>query len=376
MAVQRDLMVIGGGVIGLTAAYFLARDGVRVTIIDKGELGREASWAGAGIIPPGNLDVAETPLDRLRALSAAMFGPLSAELRERIGIDNGYRVCGGVELASGIDDSVVKAWQRETIQFEKIPGAELSRIEPAFSATLEDGYFLPAMAQVRNPRHVRALIAACAALGVELLPGVPVLRLHPDRAGTIRAVETPSGSLPARRFLLAAGAWTDRLLEPLGRRSAIAPIRGQMVPFRADQPIFKTILLQGKRYLVPRDDGRVLAGSTEEEAGYIKQTTDAAIAGLATLALRWVPALEQVAIETTWAGLRPGSPDGLPTLARHPDFGNLFLAAGHFRAGIQLSPATGKVMAELLQDLPTSVRLDDFRLDRAHGQPQAPMFHS
>jgi len=376
MAVQRDVLVIGGGVIGLTTAYFLARDGVQVTIIDQGELGREASWAGAGIIPPGNFDRAQTALDHLRALSAAMFGPLSAELRERTGIDNGYRLCGGVELASGIDEAILQAWQREAIPFEPIPAAELSHVEPAFSAVCEDGYYLPGMAQVRNPRHLKAFIAALKSFGVEMLPNLPVLRLQPNRSGIIQAVETPTGPLAAQRFLLTAGAWTARLLEPLGRRCDITPIRGQIVMFLAAEPIFKTILLRGKHYLVPRDDGRVLAGSTEENAGFIKVNTDAAIAELTAFARRFVKVLEQAPVESTWAGLRPGSADGLPTLGRHPDFDNLFLAGGHFRAGIQLSPATGRVMSELLQGRPTSVPLADFRLDRPHGIRQKTRFHS
>src|SRR5262249_23926170 len=124
------------------------------------------------------------------------------------------------------------------------------------------------------------------------------------------------------------------------------------------------ILVQGPRYLVPRADGRVLAGSTEEDVGYVKQTTDAAVADLTALARQLVPALNSAPIETTWAGLRPGSADGLPTLGPHPDFGNLYLAAGHFRAGIQLSPATGLVMAESLRGRPTTIPLTDFRLDR------------
>jgi glycine oxidase len=120
----------------------------------------------------------------------------------------------------------------------------------------------------------------------------------------------------------------------------------------------------------------VLAGSTEENAGFIKVNTDAAIAELTAFARRFVTALEKAPVESTWAGLRPGSADGFPTLGRHPDFGNLFLAGGHFRAGIQLSPATGRVMSELLRGRPTSVPLADFRLDRPHGIRQEARFHS
>jgi glycine oxidase len=356
---QRDVLIIGGGVIGLTTAYYLAQDGVRVTVVDKGDLGREASWAGAGIIAPGNPERATGDFNLLRAHSSWLFPQISEILRGHTGHDNGYRVCGGVELASGIDDATMEEWRSEGIAYERLTASKLARIEPAFAEISEDGFYLPSMAQVRNPWHLKALISACEHFHVELLRHRPVLRLE-HGASRVECAHTEAGSLGAETFLVAAGPWTDPLLQPLGWRPNVFPVRGQMVLLRAEQTLFKTMLLNGKRYLVPRTDGRVLAGSTEEDVGFDKSTTKAGTGMLRDMAYKLIPALRDVPIEATWSGLRPATPDGIPRLGKVPGTENLYVAAGHFRSGIQLSPATGLVMSQLLQGKPTLVPLDAF----------------
>jgi glycine oxidase len=178
--------------------------------------------------------------------------------------------------------------------------------------------------------------------------------------------------LPAGRFVLAAGAWTGGLLDQLGWRPGIRPVRGQIALLNTGAPLFRRVLLWGSRYLVPRPDGRVLVGSTEEDAGFTKRTTAAAISELLTLAGRLVPALAEAHLEQCWAGLRPGSPDGWPFLGPVPGCPNLYVAAGHFRAGIQLSPVTGLVLKELLLGQETTVPLEPFRLDRGPVPESSP----
>lgn len=369
MAVADDVMIIGGGVIGLSTAYFLAREGVRVAVLDKGDFGQESSWAGAGIISPGNPRRARNPLVQLRARSAAMFPELSAELRERTGIDNGYVKCGGLELRRSADElerqrleQLVQAEAGEGVACEVLDAIQLRVLEPALSPHLPGAVLFPDIAQVRNPRHIKALVAACGQLGVRLRPGCPVHEFE-RRGSRIVAARCPDGWLSADRFLIAAGAWSDMLpagITPLG----IKPIRGQIALLQAVPPLFRRILLGGSQYLVPRPDGRVLIGSTEEDVGFDKRTTAEAIQGLLDLAIRLVPKLGEAQVERCWAGLRPGSPDGRPFLGAVPGCDNLFVAAGHFRAGIQLSPATALVMKELLLGQPLSVPLDAFRLER------------
>lgn len=363
-----DVLIIGGGVIGLTTAYFLAREGVQVTVVDKGDFGQEASWAGAGILPPGTPSAAQLPYEQLRAQGVAMFPDLSAELHERTGIDNGYLRCGGLDFSDEHDASACAEWRAEGVACEMVAGPALQRLEPLLAPAIRGACYLPDMAQLRNPRHLKALLAGSAALGVTLRPGCAILGFDCEGAH-INGLRSDGGVLSASRYLVAAGAWSDGLLEPLGWQPGIRPIRGQIALLNTGTPRLRRILVEGKRYLVPRPDGRVLVGSTEEDAGFDKHTTAAAIADLLELAQRLVPSLAGAHLERSWAGLRPGSPDGLPFIGPVPGIDNLFVAAGHFRSGIQLSPATALVLTETFLGKPPTVPLEPFRLDRKSVLP-------
>ncbi len=363
-----DILIIGGGVIGLTTAYFLSREGRRVQVVDRGSLGAEASWAGAGIIPPGNPSHALTAYDELRAVSSRMFPKLTEELRERTGIDNGYRVCGGIEILGRDEEETVAAWRDEQVPFQQI--------QP-YSDSGETAYLLPGMAQVRNPWHLRALITACTPLGVQFQTDATVAQFELERNKIMAARLSTGERIVAGQYLIAAGAWSEALLGPLGLQSGIHPVLGQMVLMKTAIPILRRILLAGKRYIVPREDGHVLIGSTEEpEAGFRKETTTEAIEDLIEFGISLAPALVDAALLNTWAGLRPGSLDGLPSIGLVGHFDNLFLASGHFRAGIQLSPATAQVLCDLLAGRASSISLEDFRPGREPRKPQRMTFRS
>jgi glycine oxidase len=377
MSAHPDVLIVGGGVIGLTTAYFLGREGVSVEVLDKGEFGAEASWAGAGIISPGNPRHALTAYDRLRATSSALFPELTTQLKSITGIDNGYRKCGGIEFLGDADRETLPAWRTEGVDFEPLVAARIHELEPNLQPLPQKAYLLPGMAQVRNPWHLRALIAACQRPEIRLLPNAPI-ECFEQRTSRITGVRLANGEVrSAGQYLLAAGAWSDNLLSPLGICSGIHPVRGQIVLLKDAPSSVRRVIMVGKKYLVPREDGHVLVGATEEpEAEFEKKTTAEAIADLIDFAKSLVPKLGTAEVVKCWAGLRPGSLDGLPSLGRVLEFENLFLASGHFRAGIQLSPATALVMSELLTGRPPSIPLDEFRPGRVPGKPFRPAFRS
>ncbi len=351
-----DVLILGGGVIGLTTAWYLAGQGARVRILERGEVGRAASWAGAGILPPALEAVALSPMDRLRALSVRLFPELSAELLRETGVPNGYVVCGGIELPDpehpGLD-LPTEEWHSPGVPVEHWGRETIRATAPYLAPDIDRAVYLPSLAQVRNPWHMRALAEGCRRRGVEILEKFDArLVAHRSRV----AVE----GIDADRVLVAAGAWSAELLAPLGIRLPVRPVRGQMLLYRTPDAWVRPVLLQGKRYLVPRADGRILVGSTEEEAGFDATTTADGLAGLAAFARRVMPALADASLERSWAGLRPGSPAGVPFLGAIPSFDNLHVACGHFRAGIQLSAATGLVMAQHLLGQPPSIALDSF----------------
>ncbi len=349
-----DILIIGGGVIGLTCAWYLAREGARVKVLDQSQPGSESSWAGAGILSAApQIERASEPMDQLLAHSAKAFPRLSSELYENTGIDNGYRECGGVEILPtdevNQNEHRAQTWRELGIDFEPITAATHQDIEPHLCTNIGASYFFPTVAQVRNPRHLKALVADCSRLNVEILGGCTAMNW--TRTGSlISSAQTSQGDICAGRYLIASGAWSAGLLRPLGVEVKIEPVRGQIALLRCAAPLLRRVIQCGKRYLVPRPDGRVLIGSTEESVGFLKRTTSEGIQGLLRFGSELAPCLGQAEIEKCWAGLRPGSPDGAPYLGEVPGCDNLFLAAGHFRAGIQLSPATGILIKELILD--------------------------
>ena len=364
-----DCLVIGGGVVGLSLAYELAGRGRRVRVIDASGPGREASWAGAGILPPAGAGDRE-PLEQLAALSNRLHAEWSAQLREATQIDNGFRRTGAIYL--GQDPQEVRnlaqlaAWAHaREIVAQRLTRAELSELEPELQpqTATEAAYFVPAESQLRNPRHLKALMIGCAQRGVEISPGVAAEDFE-VRGDCIRAVCTNVGKISAEQNCITTGAWSAPIARKLGFTAAIKPIRGQIVLLAAARPIVSRIINEGSRYLVPRGDGRVLVGSTEEDVGFDRSTTAGAVSDLLAFALSLVPALESAQLERSWAGLRPASRDGLPYLGRVPGLENAFMAAGHFRGGLQLSTGTAVVMSELIEGRVPQIDLTPFRLDR------------
>jgi glycine oxidase len=389
-----DVIVIGGGVIGLSAALELAGQGAAVTVLEQGDFGREASWAGAGILPPGNLDAATTPESRLRALSHSLWPDWAESLVAETGIEIGYARCGGLELRTGgmtpgevsLDEisNEIDWWRGQGVRVEAVDADSLRELEPLVSPEIVSAYRLPDLGQVRNPRLMKALVAACAAHGVRLRAGSPVVGFEEvggeedgvgqgatdsadDKSRRIDAVRTHSGRIEGGRYLVAGGAWSRGLMASVGVDVAVHPVRGQMMLVSQTSKLLSHVLQAGSRYIVPRDDGRILIGSTEEHTGFVKANTASAVSELLAFGASLVPALAQARFERAWSGLRPGSGDGLPYLGRVAGFDNLFVAAGHFRNGLQMSPGTARLTRQMLLDQETDIALEPFQSDRPQG---------
>jgi glycine oxidase len=373
---MHDVLIIGGGVIGLSLAWDLARHGQSVHVIDQGQPGREASWAGAGILPAASSAASQHPYEQLRGLACELHPQWSAELKSVTGIDTGFRRCGGLHLARTPGEAAALAgWaalmREEGIQVERLSAAEVQRLESGIarsvlstqSTVLSTVFYIRDEAQLRNPHHLQALVIACERLGVTISSHVSCTELE-LRGNELSLVKTSAGSLLAGQYCFTAGAWTGQLLKPLDLSIGVLPIRGQMVLFRCNHPPITRIVNEGSRYLVPREDGHVLAGSTEEEVGFDKRTTDEAIADLVGFARSVVPALNDAIVEKTWAGLRPASFDGLPYLGQLPGLKNAFIAAGHFRSGLFLSTASAVVMSQLIRGEKPGIDLAPFRVGR------------
>ena len=349
-----DVIVVGGGVIGLSIAWELAGHGVSVKVLERGAFGREASWAGAGMLTPGNLSRARTSEARFRGAAHQLWPEWSDRLTSQTSGKNDFSQCGGLEVRFADDPDGEPDFQTglDTLRDEGVliesEDVELIRERcPALSAEITRAYSMPDFRQVRNPRHLQTLQLGCTLRGVELVSNSPVRRIefHGDR---IESVQGDSETHRASEYIFAGGAWSKDLLAQAGIGLEIEPVKGQMVLLRAELMPFRCVIQLGHRYLVPRNDGLILIGSTEERTGFDKRNTASAIGDLIQFGRRIVPCLSDATFETCWAGLRPYSATGRPQIGRLPQFSNAYVAAGHYRYGLHLSPITAVLIRQLL----------------------------
>lgn len=363
-----DVLIVGGGVVGCAAAYELAKAGLRVTVIERGEPGCEASGAAAGMLAPQGETSAPGPFLDIGMASKALYPPLAEELRERSGLDIEYQCRGALHLfLDAGDESLGRSaceWQRaHGLSAELLGREELLKLEPHVAPEVRGALFLPDDHWVNNQRLVTALVQAGAELGVEWRRETQVrgLIVEGDR---VTGVSLGESTLHSAGCLVAAGAWSGSVLKSAGCSLPVAPVRGQMMALRQLPRLVSHVLHQKGHYMVPRADGDLIVGSTMEWAGESARVTAEAIRELLDFALQAVPSLGGAPIARTWAGLRPWAPDGLPALGAWPGIEGLFVATGHFRNGILLAPITARLMRELIVDGAPSINLNPFRPDR------------
>jgi glycine oxidase len=352
-----DVVIIGGGVIGLSIARALIRRGLReIIVIERGSMGEEASSAAAGMLAPqAEADHADQ-LFYLGCRSRDMYPAFAAELQEESGIDVELDSTGTLYLAfSEADEHEIeqrRQWQsRAGLSVEKLTTNEANFLEPCLSTEVRSALRFPGDIQVENRRLIAALCEANYNLGVHLLPGTTAFEVVKQN-GRVCGIETSQGFISAPIVVLAAGAWTS-LLRIAGKgtpRIRIEPVRGQMLCFSTNRRMVRHVIYSPRGYLVPRSDGRLLAGSTSEVVGFDKRVTAAGMHSILTRAIEISPTVLELPLLDQWAGLRPKAPDGLPVLGPCAEIDGLFVASGHYRNGILLAPLTAELLADNITD--------------------------
>lgn len=339
------LYVIGAGIQGLMTAYELAQAGERVGVLDDAGP-RPTSWAGGGILSPLHPWRYTDAVSRLAAWSQSAYPGLCATLTAETGVSPEWARSGMLVLDA--DVAAARAWAaRFKASLELLSPGQAAAVVPGLAPPQNKAVWMPDVGQVRSPRLLQALRRALAAQGVEIHAGVSVSGFSASD-GVLKGLITSAGNLPAARCVVTAGAWTARLLAGTGFEPAIAPVCGQMVLLAGAALRLTTIVLRDSYYLIPRADGVVLAGSTSEDRGFDRTITAEARTRLLAEAQRMLPAIADCAVIDQWAGLRPGSPNGVPFIGPHPEVAGLYINGGHFRNGIVLAPGSARLLADLI----------------------------
>ncbi|HHZ70309.1 MAG TPA: FAD-dependent oxidoreductase [Methylococcaceae bacterium] len=343
-----DITLIGGGIMGLLSARELALAGLTVTVLERQKIGREASWAGGGIMLPLYPWRQDASITTLVNASLTLYPALTETLHGATGIDPEY-LTSGLLITENPDYQAAQQWcQRNHTPVESAPESLLSRLNGPFDHPL----WLPDIAQLRNPLFIKALTADLHAKKVTLIEDC-VLQGVRCKNNRITVLTTSQGALPVNHLALTTGAWSGKLWQTLWPSAGpttlkVQPLKGQMLIFDAPPGLLAPMILAGDRYLIPRKDGKILAGSTVEKMGFDKTTTTPAKAALTDFALNLLPDLKPWPITHHWAGLRPGSPNGIPIIGLHPTINNLSINCGHGRSGLIMAPASARLLTDLI----------------------------
>lgn len=352
-----DVIVVGGGVMGCATAYRLAKDGARVTVLERSIPGAEASSAAAGILGPTVESFDDALALQLGRRSRELHAELAEELDEHFGIDVGFRRCGVVKVA--LNDAELAELEQQAerlrvqgIRCERWNAEELMREEPACNPESLGALSISEDAQVEPTKLLSAVALGAEREGVLFRTGTTVRSIRVD-GGRVRGVDLGGEALEADKVVVAAGSWTSLIPGlPLGP-DTIYPVRGQMITTQTRPPIFRRIVFGAGGYVVTRPDGRVLCGSTMERVGFQRGISFQGMADVIEKATRIAPSLRDAPIEAHWSSFRPGTPDGLPLVGETRVEG-LLIASGHYRNGILLAPLTAELIAEAIEGKPPS----------------------
>ncbi|MEE4230384.1 glycine oxidase ThiO [Pseudomonas viridiflava] len=345
---KQHVVIVGGGVIGLLTAFNLASSHMSVVLLDRSGVGLESSWAGGGIVSPLYPWRYSPAVTALAHWSQDFYPYLGERLFKQTGLDPEVHTTGLYWLDLDDEQQALDWAVRENRPLSSVDISAVHDAVPVLGQGYSRAIHMADVANVRNPRLVKSLKAALLAMpNVEIREQCEVTGFL-RRNDRIEGVKTTSGDVLADRVILAAGAWSGELLKHLGLELPVEPVKGQMILYKCASDFLPSMVLAKGRYAIPRRDGHILIGSTLEHAGFDKTTTDVALESLKASAVELIPALADAEPVAQWAGLRPGSPEGIPFIGPVPGFEGLWLNCGHYRNGLVLAPASCQLLADLL----------------------------
>ena len=358
---MRDMIVVGGGVIGLSIAHAVAGEGRSVLVLDSGEATEASSWAAAGMLAPQSEADHKDPLFDLCAASLHLYRDWARQLEDQSGVDPEYEEPGLLYLATSEKSlEVLKnrmIWQQEAgFDSELVTPEEIRRMEPHLTLTVAGGVYMPGEYQVTPRRLMEALRAACKIRQVEIRNGS---RVHEIiwQGHRIEGVRTDSGSIKANTVVIASGARSPEIAG-LCPRLPITPRKGQILSLITPAPMFQRLIRWEHAYLMQRRGDELVVGATNEDAGFDRSLTPSGIGGLLERVQQLSSCTAKFAIREMWTGLRPSTPDGLPVLGQAGD--GVIYATGHYRNGILLAPITASIVAALVGNRPSPIPLEPY----------------
>jgi len=350
--------IIGAGIMGMLSAHELIKKGYKVSLFDQGKAGQESTWAGGGILSPLFPWRYDNAVTQLSLLSQKIYSQTLEELREFSDIDPEL-VNSGMLLLDCADIEAALDWSHKfDVNIEQVPQIDLhsnfKRLNPDFSQAL----WMPHIRQIRNPRFAQLAKQSLLNRGVTFHENTVISQLNIQH-NVIQSIQNKEQNFSADLTLICTGAWTGEFLNLISDGEEptpqIHPVHGQMLLLKTDEPLLKEIVLHNGRYIIPRNDGHVLIGSTTEMIGFNKRTTDDVKAALQAYAIETVPELKNAVIVKHWSGLRPGSIKGIPTISAHSRIKNLFINAGHYRNGLVTSPASAQLIQQIICNEPNNL---------------------
>lgn len=342
-----SVLVVGGGVIGLLTALELATAS-EVVLVERSHVGREASWAGGGIVSPLYPWRYSAAVTALAHWSQDFYPNLGEKLLKATGIDPEVHTTGLYWLDLDDETEALNWASREGRPLHAMEMMQVHKQVPSLGAGFERAVHMPRVANIRNPRLAQSLRAALLALPNVTLreqAGIDSFIIEEEKVVGVRIGQE---ELRADRVVLCAGAWSGEVLATLGLSLPVEPVKGQMILYKCEPDFLPSMVLAKGRYAIPRRDGHILVGSTLEHEGFDKTPTEAALESLRASAIEMLPALAEAEVVGHWAGLRPGSPDGIPFIGPVPGFDGLWLNCGHYRNGLVLAPASCRLLTDLM----------------------------